>query len=100
MVGGVSKATQDVPPYTLAGRSPLVVEGLNSVGLRRRGFDQEQISTINGFYDMLYKKGLNVSAAVKQYQEQTSDIHPLVAGIITFIGNSNRGICRMGHGRS
>jgi len=100
MIGGVTKATQDVPPYTLAGRTPLVVEGLNIVGLRRRGFDQLQLNAIQGFYDVLYKRGLNVSDALKQYEADTENIHPLVAGIIDFIRASKRGICRWNHGRA
>ena len=100
MVGGLSKATQDVPAYTLAGRSPLVVEGLNLIGLRRRGFDQLQLNAIQGFYDALYKQGLNVSDALKKYEDETTDIHPLVADIIAFIRSSKRGICRMHHARS
>jgi len=100
MVAGVTKATQDVPPYTLAGRVPLVVEGLNLIGLRRRGFDQLQLNAIQGFFDVLYKKGLNVSDALKRYEEENSAIHPLVADVITFIRTSKRGICRMNNGRS
>ncbi len=100
MLGGLSKATQDVPPYTLAGRSPLVVEGLNIVGLRRRGFDQLQLNAIQEFYNDLYKKGLNVSDALKRYEDEHAEIHPLVAEIIAFIRASKRGICRWNHGRS
>ncbi len=100
MVGAVSKATQDVPPYTLAGRDPLMVEGLNSIGLRRRGFDQLQLNAIHGFYDVLYKRGLNVSDALRAYETEHEVIHPLVQGIIDFIRASKRGICRFHHGRS
>ena len=41
MIGGGYRVAKDVPPYIRSGREPMVFEGLNSIGLRRRGFNQE-----------------------------------------------------------
>ena len=60
-VAGFAKLTKDVPPYVLAGREPLVFEGVNRVGLLRRGFTEEQVNEIKDIYDTLYFKGMNVS---------------------------------------
>ena len=97
MVGGASRVAQDVPPYTLVGRIPTVVEGLNIIGLRRRGFDQIQIEAIKEFYEALYDQGLNITDAVKAFEEQHPEIHPLVSEIIDFIRASKRGLCRKHH---
>lgn len=98
MVAAVSKATQDVPPYTLVGRSPLSVEGINVVGLRRRGFTVEEIDAIKEFYDVLYRRGLNVSDALAEYRSLHAAIDPRVESALSFIEASKRGICRMRHG--
>lgn len=97
MVAASSMATQDVPPYTLVGRSPLSVEGLNLVGLRRRGFSATDIDEIKFFYEVLYRKGLNVSDALRQYRGSVAEINPRVNDALMFIESSKRGICRMRH---
>ena len=101
MIGGVSRILKDVPPYTLNGRIPQVVEGLNLVGMRRRGFTKDQIDTISDFYDALYKRGLNNTDAIVRYEaEYEGNIDPLVAEIIEFIRTSNRGISKSALSRS
>lgn len=97
MVAASSMATQDIPPYTLVGRTPLGVEGLNLVGMRRRGFTAEEIDAIKHFFEVLYRKGLNVSDALQAYRAQTSEVTPRVQAAINFIESSKRGICRMRH---
>jgi UDP-N-acetylglucosamine acyltransferase len=91
MLGGGFRAVKDVPPYIRAGREPLVYEGINIVGLRRRGFSAEAIALIDKAYMLIYQSGLNVSQAVarvKQELSQTSEIR----SIIDFIETSKRGI--------
>lgn len=97
MVAASSMATQDVPPYTLVGRTPLSVEGLNLVGMRRRGFSVAEIDAIKHFYEVLYRRGLNVSDALRHYREIIPDADTRVVDALTFIESSQRGICRMRH---
>lgn len=93
MIGGGFRAVKDVPPYILAGSLPLRFEGINLVGLRRRGFTNEQIKTISQTYDILYRSGLNVSDAVVEIEKQMQD-NPEAKSILDFIKESKRGIIR------
>ena len=91
MVAATIMVSQDVPPFILAGRSPARYLGLNVVGLRRRGFNTEDIETIKQAYSLLYDKGMNVSQAVKLIENELgSNIH--VKKILKFIDKSKRGI--------
>lgn len=91
LLAGFTKAVKDVPPYIIAGSNPMKYEGVNVIGLKRRGFTQEQIDSIKEFYRLLYKSGLNISDAVKEIkyvQPQTKETDL----IIEFISKSTRGI--------
>ncbi len=92
MIQGGSKITQDVPPYSLAGREPVKIEGLNKIGLRRRGFTNEQIDEIEKFYKYIYHKGFNISAGIKKYLEENPNPNEYVQHYIDFIKKSKRGI--------
>ena len=92
-VQGMSKVGKDVPPYVLAGRDPLSYAGLNSVGLRRKGFTNDEINTIQELYRIIYQKGLNTSDSVKQIEE-TYDSSEYRDEIISFIKDSKRGIIK------
>jgi UDP-N-acetylglucosamine acyltransferase len=92
-IQGVSKVGKDVPPYVLAGRDPLSYAGLNSVGLRRKGFTNEQISEIQELYRIIYQRGLNTSDAIKQIEENFDDSE-FRNEIIHFVKNSKRGIIK------
>jgi UDP-N-acetylglucosamine acyltransferase len=93
MLGGGFRAVQDVPPYVLAGREPLRYDGINIIGLRRRGFTREQIENIEKAYHVLYSSGLMFSEAVKKIENefpQTDEI----STIVSFLKSSTRGIIR------
>ncbi len=94
MIGGGFRVTQDVPPFVLAARNPLRYEGVNIIGLRRRGFTKEQIETIENAYRVLYSSGLMYTEAVKKIE---SDFPPSeeVTSIVHFLKNSSRGIIRI-----
>jgi UDP-N-acetylglucosamine acyltransferase len=92
-IQGVSKVGKDVPPYVLAGRDPLSYCGLNSVGLRRRGFSKEKILEIQELYRIVYQKGLNTSDAVKNI-EDTMEVTPERDEILSFIKSAKRGIIK------
>ncbi len=93
MIQGGSRIGKDIPPYIIAGREPITYSGVNIVGLRRRGFTNEQISSIQEIYRILYQSGLNNSAAVKHIEANIPDGQEK-REILSFITNSQRGIIR------
>lgn len=93
MVGGGSLVRKDVPPYVKAAREPLSYAGLNFIGLKRRGFSEDQIHTIHDIYRILYVKGYNTTQAVKHIKS-TFTATPERDNILTFIEKADRGIIR------
>ena len=93
MISGGGMARKDVPPFTKAGREPLSYVGINSIGLRRRGFTPEQINQIQEIYRIIYLKNKNVSQAVN-YIEANTPATPERDEILSFIAKSTRGIMR------
>ncbi|HPR88737.1 MAG TPA: acyl-ACP--UDP-N-acetylglucosamine O-acyltransferase [bacterium] len=91
MVGGGFRVIQDVPPYILASEEPLRFCGLNSVGLRRRGFSNETLLQLKRAYRLLYRSGLNVSQAVERIKTEMAII-PEIDNILRFIESADRGI--------
>ncbi len=92
-VGGGSLVTKDVPPYIKAGRNPLSYAGVNSIGLKRRGFNVDRINQILNIYRVLYNKGMNTSQAV-DYIEEEMPATDERDEIVTFIRESGRGIIK------
>ena len=93
MVSGVSSIFKDVPPYVLAGHRPLAFYNLNIVGLRRRGFSNDQIQQISDIYRVIYKSGLNVSDACDKVEAEFEETNEKRA-IVDFIRSSKRGIIK------
>jgi UDP-N-acetylglucosamine acyltransferase len=91
MVGANAIVLKDVPPFVMSGRFPIKYEGLNKIGLRRRGFSNEDIETIKKAYDMIYNSGLNVSQALVKLETEF-DQNQYVQDIISFVRKSKRGI--------
>lgn len=93
MISGGSLVRKDVPPYTKAAKEPLSYVGINSIGLRRRGFSTEKIREIQNIYRLLYQKNFNNSQAMEKIEaemEATSERDE----ILLFIRNSQRGIMK------
>ncbi|MDH8701112.1 UDP-N-acetylglucosamine acyltransferase [Dysgonomonadaceae bacterium PH5-43] len=93
MVQGGSKLGKDVPPYIMAGREPISYSGVNIIGLRRRGFNNEQIASIQEIYRLIYQSGMNNSAAVRHIESNVPEGDEK-REIVQFISNSQRGILR------
>lgn len=93
MIQGGSRVNKDIPPFVIIGREPISYSGINIVGLKRRNFGNERISTIQEIYRILYQSGLNYREAVKQIEETVPPSAEKEA-IVTFILNSQRGIVR------
>ena len=93
MISGGSMVRKDVPPYAKAGREPLSFAGVNSIGLRRRGFPNELINYIQDIYRILFLKGYNVTQAVR-FIERNISASDERDTILSFIANSQRGIMK------
>jgi UDP-N-acetylglucosamine acyltransferase len=93
IIAGGSLVGKDVPPFTKAAREPLSYVGVNSIGLRRRGFTTEQINQIQDIYRTIYLRGHNVSQAV-EYLEANFPVSPERDEVLQFISNSSRGIMK------
>lgn len=92
-IGGASLIRKDVPPYIKAAREPLTFAGVNSVGLRRRGYSDEQVREIEDIYRAIYVQNSNLSKGVEAVL-QTMDKTPLRDEIIGFIQSSDKGVIR------
>ncbi|MFV0469428.1 MAG: acyl-ACP--UDP-N-acetylglucosamine O-acyltransferase [Dysgonomonas sp.] len=93
MIQGGTRLGKDIPPFIIAGREPVSYAGINSIGLRRSGFSNEQINQIQEVYRLIYQSGLNVGDAVKKIEDEFEENNNLKT-IVEFIKSSPRGIVR------
>ncbi|HFS67185.1 MAG TPA: acyl-ACP--UDP-N-acetylglucosamine O-acyltransferase [Flavobacteriia bacterium] len=93
MVSGGSLVRKDVPPFVKAAKEPLSFVGINSIGLRRRGFPSEKIREIQNIFRILYQKNNNNSQAVSIIEAEF-EATPERDMILQFIRNSQRGIMK------
>ncbi|HSS26460.1 MAG TPA: acyl-ACP--UDP-N-acetylglucosamine O-acyltransferase [Usitatibacter sp.] len=93
MAGIAAVVTQDVPPYLTIAGNPTAPYGINSEGLKRRGFSAEAIAALKRAYKTLYKSGLSLAEARAQLDEQARDV-PEVRSLAEFLAGSTRGILR------
>ncbi|WBL23688.1 MULTISPECIES: acyl-ACP--UDP-N-acetylglucosamine O-acyltransferase [unclassified Zunongwangia] len=92
-VTGGSLVRKDVPPFVKAGREPLSYVGINSIGLRRRGFTTEKIREIQDIYRILYQRNYNNTQAVTIIEAEMQATAERDE-ILEFIKNSQRGIMK------
>ncbi len=92
-IAGGSLVSKDVPPYIKAGRTPLSYAGVNSVGLKRRGFSLDRINQVLDIYRIIYNKGMNTSQALNYIEEEFPATDERDE-IVTFIRESGRGIIK------
>lgn len=93
MLSGGSLVRKDVPPFIKAGREPLSYVGINSIGLRRRQFNNEKIREVQDIYRYIYQRGLNTAQAV-EIIEAEMPASPERDEILLFVKDSKRGIIR------
>ncbi|MFZ4581642.1 MAG: acyl-ACP--UDP-N-acetylglucosamine O-acyltransferase [Paludibacter sp.] len=93
MIQGGSRVNKDVPPFITAGRDPLSYAGINSIGLRRRGYTNEQIRDIQDVYRYIYLKGMNTSHAIERIMAELPATNERDE-ILLFVKNSPRGIVK------
>ncbi|RRD02403.1 acyl-ACP--UDP-N-acetylglucosamine O-acyltransferase [Prevotella sp. OH937_COT-195] len=92
MIQGGSRSSQDIPPYIIAGKEPIRYAGINLIGLRRRGYSNEQIDMIHTAYRLLYSKGL-ISEGIEEIKKNLQ-MSPEIKYIIDFVESSKRGMIR------
>ncbi|MFZ1807076.1 MAG: acyl-ACP--UDP-N-acetylglucosamine O-acyltransferase [Cyclobacteriaceae bacterium] len=93
MVSGGSLVRKDIPPFTKAAREPLTYCGVNTIGLRRRGFTSEKISEIQDAYRIIFLKGLNNSKAIELVEKEIIPSEERNY-IVAFIKSSERGVMK------
>jgi UDP-N-acetylglucosamine acyltransferase len=93
MTGFQTRLSQDLPPYVTAADNPAVAHGINSEGLKRRGFSSESIMAIKRAYKTLYKSGLSLEEAKSAIEVQAAE-HSELKLLAEFLASSERGIVR------
>jgi UDP-N-acetylglucosamine acyltransferase len=92
MIGGGSLVRKDVPPFIKAAREPLCYVGVNSVGLKRRGFSTDEVHHIQDIYRQIFVKNNNINKGLAQLYLYPDSSHK--QEIINFFQKSERGILR------
>lgn len=91
LMRGLSGASRDVPPYSIVDWQHRV-RGVNVIGLKRAGFDERRIRAIKEAFRILFRKGRNLSLAIKEV-ESNGNASPDVTALLEFIRSSKRGVC-------
>ena len=87
MVAGGSLVRKDVPPFCKAGKEPLSFKGVNTIGLKRRNFNSENINQIQNIYRIIYLEGRNTSQAINKIENDIKDSNEKKV-VLDFIKNS------------
>lgn len=92
-IGGGSLVRKDVPPFVKAAREPLSYCGINSVGLRRRGFEGDTLQEVHEMYRLIYTRGFTMAEAMRQIEQEIeqSEERDIILG---FLKKSERGIIK------
>ncbi len=93
-VAAQALVNKDIPPYIKTTQMPLSYAGVNSVGLRRRGFSNDAINAILEVYRNIYYKGLNTSQSL-EFVDQELPASAEKDNIVSFIKGSKRGIVKL-----
>jgi UDP-N-acetylglucosamine acyltransferase len=92
-IAGGAMVAMDVPPYCTAQGDRAELAGLNTVGLTRHGYTDEQISRVKDAYRILFRSKLGLNEALAKLSAESGS-HPEIAVLLSFIGSSKRGITR------
>ena len=92
-ISGGSLVRKDVPPYVKAAREPISYMGINSIGLRRKGYEAEKIQEIQSIYRILFQQKNNISQAIRIIEAEIMAT-PERDKILQFINNSKRGLMK------
>ena len=92
MIAGGTRVNKDAPPFFLYAGLYIEPKGLNSVGLRRAGFEAAQVAPLKQAYRILYRSGLKLEDALSRIEQELPT--PETLELVQFIRSSKRGICR------
>ena len=92
-LGMYAGTSRDVPAYTMISGQPPSPKGINSEGLKRRGFSAEQIRNIRDAYRVVYRSGLKLTEAIAELEGQMADL-PELEVFVKSLKSSERGIIR------
>ena len=93
MVGGGSIVVQDIAPFVMVAGNPTVTHGINTEGLKRRGFSAESIAALKRAYRTLFKSGLTLAEARAELERQAAESGE-VRAMLDFLATSTRGLLR------
>jgi UDP-N-acetylglucosamine acyltransferase len=94
IISGLTGVSQDVPPYMMAAGDRAKLYGLNSVGLKRHQFSEQEIKALKKAYRIIFRSGLTLEKAMKAVKEDDIFQISRVQHLLQFIQHSKRGICR------
>jgi UDP-N-acetylglucosamine acyltransferase len=92
-IGGASLIRKDIPPYIKAAREPLTFVGVNSIGLRRRGYSDDVVREIEDIYRILYVQNSNLSKGIENVKSMIKDSQ-ISQEILSFLETSDKGVIR------
>lgn len=93
MIGGGFRVTQDILPFSMVAGYPLRCLGLNSIGLKRRGFSDDAIAVLKKLFRYLMSKKMNTSQALERIDQEIEKI-PEVSQVLDFLEKSERGVIK------
>ncbi|MDP0500527.1 MAG: acyl-ACP--UDP-N-acetylglucosamine O-acyltransferase [Verrucomicrobiota bacterium JB022] len=91
-VGGMTKVTQDIPPYMIAEGNPAEIKLINKVGMQRTGHSVEQVNLAMRLFKLLYREGQNRTQALEKLESGELGDDPIVVNLASFIRASKRGL--------
>ncbi|PMP76311.1 MAG: acyl-[acyl-carrier-protein]--UDP-N-acetylglucosamine O-acyltransferase [Sulfurihydrogenibium sp.] len=91
MIGGASAVDKDIPPYTRASKNHVMLYGLNIVGLKRRGFTNDQIKLLKEAYRILFRTSSTLTEGIKEVEEKLPKT-PEIENLLNFVKTTKRGI--------
>jgi UDP-N-acetylglucosamine acyltransferase len=91
MVGGMSRVTHDIPPYTIGAGTPFKFGGLNVIGLKRHGFPLELRRELSRAFKLLYRSQLRIEDALERIEKEI-DLLPEVLHFLNFCRQTKRGL--------
>ncbi|PKK92008.1 MAG: acyl-[acyl-carrier-protein]--UDP-N-acetylglucosamine O-acyltransferase [Candidatus Wallbacteria bacterium HGW-Wallbacteria-1] len=93
MIGGLTKVVQDIAPFTLVDGNPATTHGLNSIGLKRRGFSVQDRTMLKEIYRIFFRSPSGLAESIGTIQEQYGD-NDHARYFLDFVRSSTRGIVR------